>query len=507
MPTIDTLPAVVRRHAAMFPLREAAVDANIRVTYSTLAERMIDAAAALRSLGLVPGERVAFFGFPGISYLETFLAVLDATCVYVGLNPKSKSGELSYLIGHAAPRLIIVDGRVSPSEFDELRAAIGTLREAPCVVACSDGELAASLSRAALAGAPEKEPPFPIVPSDAAALVYTSGTTGLPKGAVIRHRGFVHEGTLFVERFLDGDVSRITRVLNNLPVNHIGCLGDLTGAWLVMAATIVFMPRFSPAMIGQVLREERITFYFQVPAMFQLALQQGGLDLTLLPELRDVGWGGAPCPQPLIDMFARASLKLVNTYGLSEGTGTSTATRQDASIDALASTVGVPLEDGTVRLGAENEIELAGKLVFAGYLRDEAATKAAFTDDGWFRTGDIGAWDAHGNLMLMGRRHEMFKSGGYNVYPREVEDVIERFPGVELAAVVAVPDPIWVEVGYAFVQGEEAVNADALSSYVKSKLANYKVPKKFTIMRSLPRLAIGKIDKQALKKMTSTLDT
>lgn len=506
MTTIDTLPAVVRRHAAMCPLREAAVDADIRVTYASLAERMADAAAALRSLGLAPGERVAFFGFPGISYLETFLAVLDATCVYVGLNPKSKSGELAYLIGHAAPRLIIVDGRVSNAEFDELQVAIGMLDEAPCVTACAEGNLAASLARSVLESAPEKEPPFPIVAGDAAALVYTSGTTGLPKGAVIRHQGFVHEGTLFVERFLNGDVSRITRVLNNLPVNHIGCLGDLTGAWLVMAATIVFMPRFSPTTIGQVLRDERITFYFQVPAMFQLALQQGGLDLSVLPELRDVGWGGAPCPQPLIEMFARAGLKLVNTYGLSEGTGTSTATRADAGLEALASTVGVPLEEGTVRLGAENEIELAGKLVFAGYLRDEAATRAAFTNDGWFRTGDIGAWDAHGNLMLMGRRHEMFKSGGYNVYPREIEDVIERFPGVELVAVVAVPDPTWVEVGHAFVQGDEGLNADALSSYVKSKLANYKVPKKFTIMRGLPRLAIGKIDKQALRKMTSTLE-
>jgi acyl-CoA synthetase (AMP-forming)/AMP-acid ligase II len=489
-----------------FPNREAIVDEGGTWTYFDLAHRMQSAAAALLEAGLQPGQRVTFFGYPGLAYAETLCACISAGFVYVGLNPKYTAKELHYVLGHADVALVVFDARCSVNERTALEEACRfNLSQSPPRVEWIDS-LARSCRGLMFANKQQTLTlPFPIVAHDAAAIVYTSGTTGQPKGAVIRNSSLAHEGILFTQRFLNGDVSRVTRVLSNLPVNHIGCIGDLTCAWLVMAATVVFQARFEPCEIGKVLVREKITFYFQVPAMFQLALSQG-LELSELAHLTHIGWGGAPCPRSLVEQFSQLNVSLCNTYGLSEGTGTSTVTRDDASIDALANSVGVALEDGTVRLSEEGEIQLKGDLLFAGYLNDESATRRSFTADGWFCTGDIGELDGAGNIALKGRLKEMFKSGGYNVYPREVEVAIEAIEGVELAAVIAKSDPVWTEVGHAFVMVSDSsmlntLTPEKLSETLRKTLANYKIPKRFTVALDLPRLPVGKIDKQALRNL------
>jgi acyl-CoA synthetase (AMP-forming)/AMP-acid ligase II len=501
---LANLPTVcdyVLRYAQIFPDRIAIVDDALRWTYTQLAARMRSGAAALSACGVYAGSRVAFFGFPGAGYIETLLSVMQCAAVYVGLNPKYTATELHYVLDHADIGLIIVDPRCTAEQQAALSQALNMHVKAQPVVrtliaslpqACTDINLPAG----------EGVLLFPLVAGDAAALVYTSGTTGKPKGAVIRQTSLAHEGRLFAQRYLCGDVSRITRVLSNLPVNHIGCIGDLTCAWLVMSATIVFMPHFAPRDVGRVLAQEKITFYFQVPAMFQLAMAEG-LDLSKLPDLERIGWGGAPCPEPIIAQFLALGFKLSNTYGLSEGTGTSSATRENASLTELSGSVGVELEEGTVRLAENGEIQLHGALLFAGYLKDENATAAAFTRDGWFCTGDVAEMDELGNIVLKGRMKEMFKSGGYNVYPREIEQAIEAVAGVEIAAVIAVPDPIWTEVSHAFVVSHAAMTVELLQQALKAKLANYKIPKYFTLVSDLPRLPVGKIDKQALLRMAS----
>jgi acyl-CoA synthetase (AMP-forming)/AMP-acid ligase II len=501
---LANLPTVcdyVLHYAQIFPDRVAVVDDALRWTYTQLANRMQSGAEALAACGVQAGSRVAFLGFPGAAYTETLLSVMQHGAVYVGLNPKYTATELHYVLDHADIALIMVDPRCTAEQQAALLQALRMLDGAAPLVRT----LAASLPQACADVhllAKEVDLPFPLVAGDAAALVYTSGTTGKPKGAVIRQTSLAHEGRLFAKRYLNGDVSRITRVLSNLPVNHIGCIGDLTCAWLVMSATIVFMPHFAPRDVGRVLAQEKITFYFQVPAMFQLALSEG-LDLSQLPDLEHVGWGGAPCPEPIIAQFLKLGFKLSNTYGLSEGTGTSCATRENASLSELSGSVGVQLEEGTTRLSDTGEIQLHGALLFAGYLKDESATEAAFTPDRWFCTGDVAEMDALGNIVLKGRMKEMFKSGGYNVYPREIEQAIEAIAGVELAAVIAVPDPIWTEVGHAFVVAQTHVTAELLQQELKAKLANYKIPKYFTLAPDLPRLPVGKIDKKALLRMAS----
>lgn len=502
LPWFADVPSYIAHYAKVFPAREAAVDGEARLTYEALSARMNDGGSALLAAGLVPGERVAFFGFPGTAYLQVLLATLQAGAVYVGLNPKYTASELRYVITHAAPRLVVIDPRTSDDERKALAVAMADVSGDPPVEVQIDNSVSAACAPLTLTST-RGDAPYPIVAHDAAAIVYTSGTTGKPKGAVIRQRGLAHEGRLFAQRYVGGDVSRTTRVLNNLPVNHIGCIGDLTCAWLVMAATIVFMPRFEPGRIGEVLAQEAITFYFQVPAMFQLALAED-LDLRELPALRSVAWGGAQCPRPLVEKFAAWGFDLSNTYGLSECTGTCTATLPSASINELASSVGAALETNTVRIAPDGEVQVIGDLVFAGYLNDEASTRQAFTDDGWLRTSDIGEFDRDGNIVLKGRLSEMFKSGGYNVYPREIEEALERIPGIDLAAVIAVADPLWSEVGHAFVIAGEGMTMEPIVAALTRELANYKVPKHFTIATDLPRLPIGKIDKQALRKMLAS---
>jgi long-chain acyl-CoA synthetase len=299
-------------------------------------------------------------------------------------------------------------------------------------------------------------------------------------------------------------------VLVNLPINHVGCIGDVCATALVLGSTMVFMPRFDAVAAVQALTEHRITWLPQVPAQFQLMLAKGGLDAKALSGVRSLAWGGAAMPSGLIEQLRSWVPDLFNSYGLTECSGTITISERGASLDALAHSIGKPVDPSRVRIADEQdrplaageggEIQIRGPHVFKGYLHDATATQATFTADGWLKTGDLGLSDADGSVRLLGRTREMYKSGGYNVYPREVETVIEALPGVELCAVVGLPDALWGEVGVAFVQGDpNAVTAELLAAHCATQLARYKCPKRFVVRTALPLLPIGKVDKHALK--------
>jgi fatty-acyl-CoA synthase len=336
-------------------------------------------------------------------------------------------------------------------------------------------------------------------------IVYTSGSSGRPKGALITHAGLVENGWWLARR-MDFEPSR---ALANLPINHIGCVGDVCATTLVSGGTLVFMDRFDAQQAVRLLRHRRITWLAQVPAQFQMLVAKGGLQREDLAGLRHLTWGGAPMPRGLIERLAGWVPDLFNSYGLTECSGTITISPRGASLDLLSETVGQPVEASLLRVadderelpaGEQGEIQIRGRHLFCGYLNQPQATAEAFTADGWLRTRDLGLRDEHGNIRLLGRTHDMFKSGGYNVYPREVEGVIESMEGVELCAVLSVPDPLWGEVGLAFVQSNSgAVTREALERHCAGLLARYKIPKRFEMRTSLPLLAVGKIDKQALR--------
>jgi acyl-CoA synthetase (AMP-forming)/AMP-acid ligase II len=270
------------------------------------------------------------------------------------------------------------------------------------------------------------------------------------------------------------------------------------------------MDRFDARRTVAWIAEKRLTWLGQVPAQFQLMISQGGLRLEHLAGVRYLLWGGAAMPEPLVRFFQSTAADIFGSYGLTECSGTITITTPEARLSELVESVGRPVDGSFLRVvdeqgrpvpaGSEGEIQLSSPHVFAGYLGQPEASRRCMTEDGWLRTGDLGMLDADGNLRLLGRTSEMFKSGGYNVYPREVETVVESLAGVELCAVVSVPDPLWSEVGIAFVQGDPAMlTSEMLHSHCLSQLARYKIPKRFVVNPSLPLLPVGKVDKQKLR--------
>jgi acyl-CoA synthetase (AMP-forming)/AMP-acid ligase II len=498
-PRLESLGQYLRWHAAQAPAREAVVGEGERLGYAQLARSTEAVARELRRMGLVRGERLAMMGTPGPGFLVLLLACQELGVVWLGLNPAYSVRELSFVLRDALPRGVCIGAGVPAEAAERLReaAALVGMRSTPIALAPGAGGAVAALHAQGVL--PRWAGSDHVPPDDAAIIVYTSGTTGQPKGALVSGRGLAENGWWLARRcgFAPG------RTLVTLPINHIGCVGDLCATSLVLGSTLVFEPRFDAARAAARLREERITWLGLVPAQYQMLQAEGGLTRESLSSVRQLAWGGAAMPRPLIEHLQAQGPDLFNSYGLTECSGTVTITPPGATVEALANTVGLPVTEGVLRVdaasGEPGEVQVRGPHVFLGYLGREDATRAAFTPDGWLRTGDIGRLGPDG-LELVGRTHERFKSGGYNVDPREVEVVVEATAGVELCAVVAMPDPLWGEVGVAFVQGPaDRLDVAALERHCRERLANYKVPKRFFVRPQLPLLPVGKVDKHALR--------
>jgi acyl-CoA synthetase (AMP-forming)/AMP-acid ligase II len=315
---------------------------------------------------------------------------------------------------------------------------------------------------------------------------------------MLTHAGVTEAARLYAQRYGHEGM----RSLLNLPINHVGGLVDLVAPALRTGGALVTMPGFDPARIPGLVREERVTLLGQVPAMHLAIDAVSPLDPAAFPDLRHLVWSGAAMPRTWIEDRIDGPAELSTCYGLTECTGSVTFTQPGASVTTLADTVGAPASPGVLRIDGPadepGEVLVRGPLVMAGYLGRPEATAEAITPEGWLRTGDLGALDADGALRLVGRLKEMFKSGGYNVYPREVETALESHPAVAAAAVVAKRDPQWGEVGWAFVLARSPVTPVELADHARGRLANYKLPKRYVVTDDLPLLPIGKIDKRAL---------
>jgi len=341
-----------------------------------------------------------------------------------------------------------------------------------------------------------------------ALLVYTSGTTGRPKGAVLPNCGLVHCSRIQAEHWPGDPV----RMLVNLPVNHIGYMGDMCAYCLVAGGTAFFMEKFDPPAILALVQKERLTGLGQVPTMFQFLVSLPDFDAYDLSSLERIIWGGANAPRELLDVLAKTGAQLATSYGMTETTGSVTYTAEGAGTEELANTVGRPdpryevriahADGSPVQPGEEGEIQVRGDHIMIGYWNCPEATAEAIEESGWLHTGDVALLREDGNYSIRGRLSGMYKSGGENVYPREVEIVLEEHPDVAMAAIIGVPDPVYQEAGHAFVMpnwGCEPTE-ESLRAFCKERLVNFKVPKHFTVRVLLPMLPIGKVDKVALKQ-------
>lgn len=491
-PSLPRLHDYLDHYEAASPAQDAAIFDGTTLSWTALRATVRQWQAVLLQQGVAPGDRVALCGNPRPDFWACFLATVSLGAIWVGLNPKYRAAELRYVLQDCRPRLVFLGGGLADAVgdmlaplCDEIGAALH--RQLPTAASIDDTSLRARTQA---------------VPADAPALiVYTSGTTGAPKGAVLQHRALVRCSAVQATRY----GRPAMRMLNNLPINHIGCVGDISTTTLVAGGAIVFMERFDPAGVLDEIERARVSHWGQVPTMFQLTLAQPGFAQRDLSSVEHVLWSGAAMPRETLAELAKLNVRLSTCYGQTETCGSVTYSDDDAPFEQLAETIGRPQPGFELRLAdldenGNGEIQVRGDWTMQGYWNRPEATRDAHTEDGWLKTGDLARARPDGTLVLVGRSKEMFKSGGYNVYPREIELLLESHPAIESAAVVGIPDALYQEVGHAYLQLRPgaSIDAETLRDFCKAQLANYKVPKRFTVVEAMPLLPIGKIDRKAL---------
>lgn len=508
-------------YADRTPDAPAATQDGHVLTWSELARDVDALARAMIEAGINKGDRVAMLAPPSPDFLTVFLATAVIGAIWVGLNPRYRHEELAYVVQDCAPSLIIGRRRVAGRDYVKDLEALAAESSADLVLIGED-ELdarahlplgayvaqGATISDEALA-----ERKASVTTRDPCLIVYTSGSTGKPKGAVLHHEG------LILPALEQGETMRGEPLcmLNYLPINHIGCVGDITALVLANGGKLAFLEQFDVETGLNVMASEGVTLWGTVPSVFEMTVAHPAFAQADLSAVQRVFWGGAAMPAPTIKALMPVATCMGTNYGLTESCGPITATgdmtvQNEKDIAFATASVGRPTRHYEVRLRAENgalvqnpgvdgEIEARGAPLFLGYWNRPDATAEAFTKDGWFRTGDVGAWLDDGRLRITGRLKEMYKSGGYNVYPREIEIALETHPAITEAAVVGITDPVWGEVGVAFVIARGAVDEAELQAHCRHRLANYKIPKRFVIAPDLPRLPVGKVDKMALRRL------
>ncbi len=487
-------------------------------TYEEAVVAIDNCAKALLARGVQKGDRVGFYGNPTPFFWIHFLATTSIGAIWMGLNPKYKREELGYVISDAEPSLIFAQTEAGGTDRSDELAALAKSVDANFVplggatdfvqrfeALCAEGETVANgdlLSRRT-----------DVDTHDPAFLVYTSGSTGRPKGALLSHYGENFCNIISVDR--KGLDNRTC--ICNLPINHVGAIGDICARMMVGGGTLYFQEAFDPAAMMRLIEQKKLNTWGAVPAVFQLCANSPVFDEVDLTSIDLIAWGGARMPRELLAtlMEKTGCTRCTTGYGMTETVGGVCYSRLEDDIDILAETIGTPDPRQPLRLwhaddrpalpGEEGEIQVQGDFVMKAYWRRPDATAETFTADGWMKTGDVAIVRPDGNLELVGRLSEMFKSGGYNVYPREVELAIEEIDGIVLAAVVAMEDPTFQEVGHAYVMTEPEApqTEETIIAFLRDRIANYKVPKQVTILAELPMLPIGKVDKKKLKEMAA----
>jgi len=502
--------------AARYPDREAMVLGDLRWSYADLARNVDLYARALWANGLRRGDRIAMLATPRPESLAMFLAAARIGALFTGLNLRFQYEELHFVVDDAKPRLLVFLPEFAGRDYrPDVRRLLAENPSVEQAITLGTGEPSLAKSFSDFLKAAPEAPDGEVTAAIAAVqrldpclLIYTSGSTGRPKGAMLPHYGLCHCS----RNQLDHWWAEPLRVLDNLPISNIFCIGDLFCFCLVGGGTTVFMERFDAKGVLQTIEREKVTLWGQVATMLQLALSQPEADGRDLSSLQMIFWAGARAPRDLIERLALITPYLGSNYGLTETVAGVTYTEKGASLDVLADTVGKPdphyqlrvvASDGQICADGEaGEIQVRGHCMMVGYWNRPEATAAVIDREGWLHTGDIGLRRPDGNFQIVGRKTDMFKSGGFNVYPREIEIMLETHPAIAMAAVIGVPDDLYGEVGHAYLllHSDETAAEPDLTAWCKERLANFKVPKRFHLRRQLPMLPVGKIDKMALRR-------
>jgi acyl-CoA synthetase (AMP-forming)/AMP-acid ligase II len=514
VPAAATLPDLLRAAAREAPDAPAFRYRSEVLSYGAwdaLADRL---AAALAGRGVRAGEVVALLLPSTPLYPVAYLAAARAGAVTVGINVRYRRTEVGHLLRRSGAVCLIAIDCWHDADFRTMLGTLGAdlpeLRHVAWVEARSLTESTAD-TVAALAAGPAAAPPPTVDPDAPAAIVFTSGTTGIPKGAWYAHRSLGALAAIEAERHSGGVPRFQTSLAAGLSFAHVGFMTRL-GVQIGHLGSALLHDTFDPAAVLAAIERERLTHLGGFPTQLVMLLDHPERPQRDLSSLQSVLIGGAPAAPALIRRLIDTLGVAVSVRYSSTEVGIATASVPEDSPERLATTVGratagvglriVDADNQPLPPGAAGEVVVRSPATMCGYWRDPVATAATIDADGWVHTGDLGTLDEAGYLRLHGRRSEMFIRGGYNVHPGEIEDRLAHHPKIARAAIVGVPDPVFGEIGWAFVVPRDPAAPPTLAEvreFVGAELASFKRPDGLTTLSELPLTPMFKVDKAALR--------
>lgn len=479
-------------HATFRPQKIAitCAESGRKLTYGQLQTESNKVAHSLNQQHIQPGDRVALLTHNDPRFFTLFFACAKLGAILVPLNWRLSQQEQQVVLQDCQAKILIVSKDLAP--------------QAPAHDT--------TLTWEALEALPLQTSPLPavdIVETTPVAIFYTGGTTGIPKGAILTHRSIFWnaQNTITGWGLSTDDIAPIFT-----PLFHTGGLNVFATPLLCLGATIVLTASFEPERALQLIEDESCTVLFLVPTMYHMLKESPGFNPDKLRRLKLMISGGAPCPKPLFDTYWSQGLPLRQGYGLTEA-GPNTFGIEQKEAQKRVQTVGRPLPyvnlrlrkaDGTMaEAGEVGELQIQGGHLMAGYWQRPDATSAVLDEEGWLSTGDLAYTDADGYYTICGRQKEMYISGGENVFPAEIEEVLLGHPHIAEVAVVGIADDRWGEVGRAHFVARDGAPANlsvSLKDFCRSRLAGFKIPKEFRSEPELPKSAAGKVLKTELAK-------
>jgi len=468
-------------------------------TYGDVDQRSARIANLLASYGIAKGDRVAVQVEKSAPAVFLYLACLRMGAVYLPLNTAYTIDELRYFLADAQPRGMVCQ----PERFEEMA---DLCRQTSIPQVFTLGAAGGGNLLEACRAMPATFSTASVSEGDTAAILYSSGTTGKPKGAMLTQGNLAHNARTLVQTW---GFTRHDVLLHALPVFHVHGLFVALHCALLSRARMLFLPRFEAAQVCSLLPQA--TVFMGVPTYYTRLLALPQFNRESCRNVRLLVSGSAPLlPDTFEQVRERTGRCILERYGMTE---TLMNTSNPLEGRRLPGSVGLPLPEVSVRIvggddlalgaGKEGEIQVRGPNVFSGYWNRPHLTRNCFTADGFFRTGDVGRMDEEGYLHILGRSKDLIISGGFNVYPSEVEDCIDRFEEVLESAVIGMPHPDFGEAVMAVVVARPGagVKADALKRFLRQSLASYKLPKCVAIAKELPRNAMGKVQKDRLREI------
>lgn len=507
--------------ASVKPEAEAVVFGDIRLNWKQVKEKVDSLSEAFIAMGVQKGDRIALLSMACPEFITSFMAASKVGAIWQGISPKFSRDEIFYFLSDSQPKVLLALDHYM--NIDLLEMILEFKEEFPFlheVVIIGDprGSGLIEFNEFLYRKSPNSKELLEkrileANENDEVLLMYTSGSTGKPKGVLHTHRAVMCSARVESKyMFWDSD----SRVLLHFPINHVAADVEMGYTAIYNGAAIVLMDRFLPEGSLIEIEKERITHLGQVPSMYLMQMNTSKFKTMDWSSMRLMAWGAYAANERMVKILSEIARKnnflLLTGYGSTEVCGFATFASPQDSVELLFSATGrivppyevkiVDEERKEVPIGKIGEIAFRGPIVMKEYLNNPIATSLVKDNNGWFYTSDLGWIDDKGYLFVCGRKSEMYKTGGENVFPKEIEDVLEMHPSVLMAAVLGVPDSIYGEVGHAFIVPKPGatIKESELRSYCRRHLAGFKIPRRFDVRPVLPMLTNGKIDKMTLRQ-------